>query len=129
MDQKTKTGLLAFAIVAGLACVVVAVALTAALVTTTSPAPAPKAPVAGPVAGDPWPECAAVREWLRTNLHDPASLEIVQRRGRDVEADGRVTVSLKYRATNDRGARQLQGRMFTVERGRVTFSREANWVD
>lgn len=113
MSEKTKTGLLAAAIVTGLLGVAALLGLS-----LSAPRATPGRPAAA-VAGDPWPECAAVRDWLDQNINDRAAgWEAVAWQERLVAPDG-TNVRLKYRAKNSAGAWQVETRLLTVQGGKV----------
>jgi hypothetical protein len=94
----------------------VRLALLLLLLAGCSPAdPTTSRPSAKAPAGDPWPECALVRAWLKDNLPDPSSLEIVRWEGRD-EAPRNdpplVGITVRFRARNAVGALALQVERF-----------------
>src|SRR5258707_1124482 len=77
-------------------------------------------------APDPYPECPAIREWLRTHVSDPSSVEIVEWEERrtyenvDVVANrNNVQVVVRYRNRNEFGALQIKRATFTTKENKV----------
>jgi hypothetical protein len=63
---------------------------------------------------DPYPECAAIRQWLKDRNGDPDSIEVVSWDGRAVMdkdtpffTKGTVTVRVTFRGANTRGGKQV----------------------
>lgn len=89
---------------------------------TEAPPPAP----AEIVSNSPWNGSVyQVEEWLKANLKDPGSLEIIE--WRKVARDGSsYVVSVKYRAKNSFGGYVVDDKLFFLDTaGRVTSSMDA----
>lgn len=123
MQPKLFTGLLAAAIVLGAGLVLGAVAFVASR--PGQPSTAPVNRVAGP---DPYPECAAIRRWLRENTGEPGSLEILSWENRYVYGKdgpdnrawpGAVVVRVKYRGVNQYGGKSVEATSFIMRDGKV----------
>jgi hypothetical protein len=132
---KLLAGLLAGCGLVGLlTLLVVAAAMRGQGGLQSSPAAPAAAPAKGPSAKDPYPECAAVRKWLRENTGEPDKLEIIAWKGRR-EATGKwpagaVWVSVKYRGVNQYGGRSVEGRSFLFDKsGKVLGSVPERWPD
>lgn len=72
----------------------------------------------------PWAECAPIVEWLRKNLGDPTTLEIVEWESRTPQPEyQRITVFVRYRTKNRNGALSVWRRSFRVhDDGKITAS-------
>lgn len=83
--------------------------------------PAPQAKVEPKVEPDPWPECAACREWLRKFANDPKVAEVVSWDKRTPVKDG-ATIETRVRDRTRRGGVVVMIRYFAVQDGRVISS-------
>jgi hypothetical protein len=117
--NKTTAGLIALAAVAGLAL------LTTGVVVVASRQAPKAASAARSPASDPYPECAAVRDWLNRNLNDPTGLEILEWK-RLTDADKipqwparLVRVDVKLRARNQYGGRQVETKSLFFRDGKL----------
>ena len=85
----------------------------------TSPVHTPSVKTAG---SDPWPECAAIREWFRSHAADPASIEIVQWEKRfpnSYDGPSGVTIQVRYRGKNQFGALAIERHFFAFRDGQL----------
>jgi hypothetical protein len=109
-------------------------ALVAVAGCTPAPSTAPPAgqPILKPAAQapkDPWPECAAVRAYLKDHASDPASVEIVKwEERRVIQPDPRFGHELSYnllvlyRGKNQYGGKTVQRTLYYVSGAKVTGS-------
>jgi hypothetical protein len=104
-----------------LALLVVAAAMRGQGGPQSSPAAPAAAPAKGPSAKDPYPECAAVRKWLRENARVPEKVEVNSWEGRRVDPDGAVVVTARFRTINQYGAPEVCRRSFVFPRGREMY--------
>jgi hypothetical protein len=69
---------------------------------------------------DPWPECAAVRDWFRENAADPDSIEIVkweERFQNPWDKPPAWTIRVRYRGKNQFGALAISTHFFVFREG------------
>jgi hypothetical protein len=149
MSPTARTGLIAFGVTALLFSAGFGVLLLlhrpAAALTARPPAAERSAPAAAPapaaaapkeaVAGDPYPECAAVRRWLRTHLNDPDYLEILEWEKPQLSTSppgsawyGKTShMNVRFRARNNFGAKQAFHYWFGFdENGEVRAAQDFN---
>jgi hypothetical protein len=77
-------------------------------------------PAASPKDADPWPECAAVREWFRQNAADPDSIQIVEWEKRfqnPYDKPPAWTIQVRYRGKNKFGALAISTHFFVFREG------------
>jgi hypothetical protein len=89
----------------------------------------PTATTAAATSGDPYPECAAVRAWLRDHTGEPESMEVVKWGKRHVVGKGSiyfpagtVTLELTFRGKNNVGGKQVWTYNFIFDKGGAVVS-------
>lgn len=107
-----------------LLCLALLALLLACAVPGATPTTTP--PTAAQGTKDPWPECAAVRAWLRDNTPDPTAVEVIEWKERTEltkktsKTPAASQIMVKYRALNAAGAKQVFLGGFMVVDGRVS---------
>jgi hypothetical protein len=143
MGLQPRTALRTLAVVVGLAALVIlptAVLLNLPRDDTPGTGRQPASPVAPPgrpegeaqvpplpADSDPYPECAACRTWLRENVGDPDSLEVlaweerwvIPHQGIGSFPPGAVRVIARYRGKSQLGGKPVERRVFILAGSRV----------